>query len=220
MLGSSCRASRAVAKAQALFVCRASVFFGAQVPRGEEARLRENGERSSRSCKGTAVERTSVLVATHRPSRDDAGSGGLCGGSSHARVGRTTRCKQNARGGPPLVALLARRKRCAEPVREGASPAETTARTFPRIGPVRTNVCFLGGRRNAARQPAPPPRGGGRGKGVERVVTSSRSTRNRSSSRWVPVHRRIAEVGGTPSGSEKRATGSQRVESPSATRSA
>jgi len=162
MLGSSCRALRAVEKAQALFVCRASVFFGAQVPRGEEARLRENGERSSRSRKSTAVERTSVFVATHSPSRGDAGSGGLCGGSSHARVGQTTRCKQNARGVPPLVALLARRKRCAELVRGGASPAETTARTFTRLGPVRTGVCFFGSRRNAARQPALPPRGGRR----------------------------------------------------------
>jgi len=45
--------------------------------------LGENGERSSRSRKRTAVERTSVLVTTHRPSRGDPGSGDLCGGSSH-----------------------------------------------------------------------------------------------------------------------------------------
>jgi len=36
---------------------------------------------------------------------------------------------------------------------------------------------------------------------------------NDASSRWMPVHRRIAEVDRTPSGSEKRATGDERVES-------
>jgi hypothetical protein len=58
-----------VEKAQALSSCKASVFFGAQVLRGREARLQERGERSSSSYKRTAVERTSVFVGTHDPSR-------------------------------------------------------------------------------------------------------------------------------------------------------
>jgi len=58
-----------VEKTQALSSCKASVFFGAQVLRGREARLQECGERSSSSYKRTAVERTSVFVGTHDPSR-------------------------------------------------------------------------------------------------------------------------------------------------------
>jgi len=58
-----------VEKAQALSSCKASVFFGAQVLRGREAHLHERGERSSISYKRTAVERTSVFVGTHDPSR-------------------------------------------------------------------------------------------------------------------------------------------------------
>jgi len=58
-----------VEKAQALSICKASVFFGAQVLRGREARLQERGERSSSSYERTAVKRTSVFVRTHHPSR-------------------------------------------------------------------------------------------------------------------------------------------------------
>jgi len=51
-----------VTKAQALSICKASVFFGAQVLRGREARSNENGEQSSGSFKRTTAERTSVFV--------------------------------------------------------------------------------------------------------------------------------------------------------------
>jgi len=74
-------------------------------------------------------------------------------------------------------------------------------------------ACLFGGALCEARQPVPSPQGGGRGEGGERFVTSPCRTRNRSSSRSVPVHRRIAEVGRTSSGSEKRATCGGRVES-------
>jgi len=102
--------------------------------------------------------------------------------------------------------------RCAEPVREGASLAET-----------RANLCS--GRSGPAgmllRRPVParlvspcrPREGADEGKGDGRFVTSHRRTRKRCSSWWVPVRRRIAEVGRASSGSEKRVTGSGRVES-------
>jgi len=62
--------------------------------------------------------------------------------------------------------------------------------------------------------PCRPREGADEGKGGGRVVTSPCRTRNRSSPRSVPVHRRIAEVGRTSSGSKKRATFGDRVESP------
>jgi len=64
-----------------------------------------------------------------------------------------------------------------------------------------------------ARQPVPSPRGGGRRRRRGKVRHLSLQHEERSSSRSVPVHRRIAEVGRTPSGSEKRATCDGRVES-------
>jgi len=64
-----------------------------------------------------------------------------------------------------------------------------------------------------ARQPVPSPRGGGRRRRRGKVRHLSLQHEERSSSRSVPVHRRIAEVGRTPSGSEKRATFGGRVES-------
>jgi hypothetical protein len=42
-------------------------LFGAQVPRGREARLGEYEERSSRQLGFTAVERTSASVEAHTP---------------------------------------------------------------------------------------------------------------------------------------------------------
>jgi hypothetical protein len=51
-----------VTKAQALSICKASVFFGAQVLRGREARSDETGEQSSVSNERTAGERTSVFA--------------------------------------------------------------------------------------------------------------------------------------------------------------
>jgi len=51
-----------VEKAQALSLCKASVFFGAQVLRGRETRSDGQGERSSGSNERRSVERTSVFV--------------------------------------------------------------------------------------------------------------------------------------------------------------
>jgi len=120
--------------------------------------------------------------------------------------GVNTRCKQNAREVPPFVALLARRTRCAELVRGGASPAETTARTFTRAGPVHARHASSEVRPARLVSPCRPRKGANEGEGGERFVTSPGRTRNRLRSRLVPVHRRIAEVGRTSSGSEKRAT--------------
>jgi len=61
--------------------------------------------------------------------------------------------------------------------------------------------------------PCRPREGADEGEGGEGFVTSPCRTRSRSRSRSVPVHRRIAEVGRTSSGSEKRATSGGRVES-------
>lgn len=66
-----------VQKAQVSPLCNVSVFFGAQVLRGRNAHSDGSGEKSPASPERMTVERTSVFVGTHRPSRDDAGAGGL-----------------------------------------------------------------------------------------------------------------------------------------------
>jgi len=126
--------------------------------------------------------------------------------------GVSTRCEQNAREVPPFVAVLTRRKRCAVLVRGGASPAETTARTFTRSGPVHADTPLRRRRLGGSSARAVPARGRTKVK-AGKVRHLSLQHEERSSSRSVPVHRRIAEVGRTPSGSEKRATCNGRVES-------
>jgi hypothetical protein len=112
--------------------------------------------------KRTAVERTSVSVRTHHPSRGGAGPSDLCGGAPLVRGGQTTRCGQHARGVPPLVTLLARQTRCAVPVRGGASPVETSARTFTRVGPVHAGHASSEACVARLVSPRPSPQGGGR----------------------------------------------------------
>jgi len=51
-----------VTKAQALSICKVSVFFGAQVLRGREARKDENGEQSSGSSRRTTAVLLSCLT--------------------------------------------------------------------------------------------------------------------------------------------------------------
>jgi len=126
--------------------------------------------------------------------------------------GVDTRYEQSAREDPPFVAVLGRRTRCAVLVRGGASPAETTARTFTRSGPVHTDTPFRRRRLCGSSARAVPARGRTKAK-AGKVRHLSLQHEERSSSRSVPVHRRIAEVGRTSSGSEKRATCSGRVES-------
>jgi hypothetical protein len=67
---------------------------------------------------------------------------------------------------------------CAELIQGGASPAETTARTFTRIGPV--HAAHASSEARAARlvSPCRPREGADEGEGGEKVVTSSCSTRN------------------------------------------
>jgi len=117
-------------------ICKASALFGAQVPRGGEAHPGERGERSSSSHGRTAVERTSVFVGTHPLFAGWCGKRSPGGNAPRVRAERVTRCTHNAREGPPLVAVRARRMRCAESVREGASRHRKTARTLARVGPV------------------------------------------------------------------------------------
>jgi hypothetical protein len=62
--------------------------------------------------------------------------------------------------------------------------------------------------------PCRPREGADEGEGGGKVRHLSLQHEERSSSRSVPVHRRIAEVGRTPSGSKKRATCDDWVESP------
>jgi len=183
----------------------------------KEAHLGAHEEQSSRSHRRMTVERTSIFATTLLPSRGVAGTGGLSGALPHVRVEQGTRCGHNAREVPPLVAALARQKRCAEPVRGGDSHRRKTVE--PLLGSARSRRHALSGACTcAARQPASSPRGGGTRSRRRGFVTLHRSTRKRCSSWWVPVRRRIAEVGRTPSGSEKRAIGFGRVESPPATK--
>jgi len=121
---------------------------------------------------------------------------------------RGVRHTQNAREGPPLEALRGRRMRCAAAqVRGGDSSAER--RREPSLGSARSRrtPAFLRKRGPcAARQLTCLSRkrrcGGRRRQEGSHLL---RSTRSRCSSWLVPVRRRIAEVGRTPSGSEKRA---------------
>jgi len=170
--------------------------------------------------KRTAVERTSVSVRTHHPSRGVAGPRDLCGGAPLVRAGQTTRCGQHAREVPPLVALLARRTRCAVPVRGGDSPVETSARTFTRVGPVHAGHASSEACVARLVSPCHPREGADEGEGAERVVTSHAERGCEAARGECPCIALFAEVGRTPSGSEKRVTGGDWVESPFGTRSA
>jgi len=76
--------------------------------------------------------------------------------------GVDARCEQNAREVPPLVAVLARRKRCAVTgSRRGfCRPNDGANLHSIRSGPRRAYL--FGGARCEARQPVPSPQGGGR----------------------------------------------------------
>jgi len=126
----------------------------------KEAHLGAHEEQSSRSHRRMTVERTSIFATTLLPSRGVAGTGGLSGALPHVRVEQGTRCGHNAREVPPLVAALARQKRCAEPVRGGDSHRRKTVE--PLLGSARSRRHALSGACTcAARQPASSPRGGG-----------------------------------------------------------
>jgi len=103
-------------------------------------------------------------------------------------------------------------------VREGDSPAER--RGEPLLGSVRSRShASSEARLRGSSARAVPERGRTKAKALGR---SSRPSAARGAMQLVvvPVRRRIAEVGRTPSGSEKRAIGTGRVESPHGTRSA
>jgi hypothetical protein len=92
------------------------------------------------------------------------------------------------------------------PVRGGASPQperdgepSLESDRSPRRSSSEENVARLV-------SPCRPREGTDEGEGEERFVTCPCRTRNDGVPRSVPVHRLFAEVGSTPSGSEKRAT--------------
>jgi len=95
------------------------------------------------SHRRTAAERTSVFVerTTLRGAMRESEASVVVAPRSRGVV---IRCEQNAREVPPLVAVLVRQKGCAVLVRGGASPAETTARTFTRSGPVHARARLFG----------------------------------------------------------------------------
>lgn len=140
--------------------CKASVLSGAQVPRGREAHLGENEERSSGSHRRTAVERTSGLRGTHHPSRGAAGTEGLCGGSAlrSRRAGHQVRAER-AGGSASRSSARTTNEVCGSS-REGTSHHRKMGE--PLLGSVRSHFALLRERGSAARQPVPSPRGGGR----------------------------------------------------------
>jgi len=86
--------------------------------------------------------------------------------------GVDTRYEQSAREDPPFVAVLGRRTRCAVLVRGGASPAETTARTFTRSGPVHAEFSSSEALTVWLVSPCRPREGADEGEGGGRFVTS------------------------------------------------
>jgi len=162
------------------------------------------------------VERTSVFVGTHHPSRGGAGSRGLSGGlTPRSRgVNHPVQAKR-ARGSASRSTARTTKGVRGTGSRRGLARRNVGANLhLSRSGPHR--VCFFGGKRCAARQPVPSlsaSNGADEGEGGERVVTPSSQNEETVLFASVPVHRRIAEVGRTPSGSEKRATSDGRVES-------
>jgi hypothetical protein len=209
-------------KAQALSSCKASVPSGAQVPRGREARVREGEERSSPVCgRAWRWNAPPVFAGTHHPSRGDAGTLDLGGSSACAR--RTSGCPVRAERtrGSASRSSVRTTKRCAKSVREGDSPAEK--RDEPFLGSARSRGGAPSGARLRGSSARAVPRS--REKAAPRRRRSEAShlrAQHEESMRLVvvPVRRRIAEVGRTPSGSEKRAIGTQWVESPDGIRSA
>jgi hypothetical protein len=118
-------------------------------------------------------------------------------------------------GFPPLGGGPPRRMGCAGRHRGGASlhPKGRSNLLSAPLGP-RESRLSRGGKLARLVSPAHPREGVDEGEGEKRFVPSSCRTRNEAARRSVPVHRRIAETGSTPSGSEKRATCDGRVESP------
>jgi len=152
------------------------------------------------SSRCMSMKRTSVFAGTCLPSRGGSGiedlndrtsrlrSAHQAWAETRERVRLSWQCSRDERGARKLVL-------------GGDSPAQTTRRTFARTGPVCPGHAFSEGCLVRLVSPYHPREGVDEGEGAERSVTSLRRTRNRSSSRSVPVRRRIAEVGRAPSGS-------------------
>jgi hypothetical protein len=157
-----------------------------------------------------------VFAGTHRPSRGDAGTLGLSGRTSSRSRGASepgTRSTQE-RISASLRPARATREVCGT-VREGDSLAER--RSEPLLGSARSCNRASSDARLRARQPRHPrARLARRGRPKAKALGgSSPPNAERGTTRLVvvPVRRRIAEVGRTPSGSEKRAIATGRVES-------
>jgi len=157
--------------------------------------------------------------ANASPFAGGCGTGDLSGGLERVRARRIARCEHEMREGfRPSTRVHARQRGVRSGSRRGLARRKS-ARTFTRVGPVRASELL---RKRVSRlvSSLPSPRGGGRRRrqvGGQSPLTAVRGTRR---SRLVPVLRRVAETGRTPSGPEKRAIGTERVESPRGIRSA
>lgn len=111
------------------------------------------------------MERTSVSVRTHRPSRDDAGRGGLNGGASRSR-GTLHRVRaQSTRGSASRSSARTTKGVRGTRHEEGLRPPKR--RREPSLGGVRftREARLFGGASLAqARQPEPAPQGEGKGR--------------------------------------------------------
>jgi hypothetical protein len=171
------------------------------------------GEQSSISLGCTAAERTSVFAGTHHPSRGDAGVGGLSDGAPRVRAKRFIRCGHNAQEVPPPVAALARRMGCAVPgSRRGFARPNDGANLHSTGSGPRGDASSEAPLRGSS-APLVPARGrtkakAGRGSLLFFAERGHEAARGRC-----PCLVVSAEVGRTPSGSKKRATGSELVES-------
>jgi hypothetical protein len=114
---------------------------------------------------------------------------------------RGVRQTQNAREGPPLEPLRARRKRCAEAqVRGGDSPAER--RREPSLGSARSRriPCFFGSMtlRGSSAHAVFLVRGGAEGEGGKKVVTSSAARGVDAARGWCPYVVELQKSEGRP----------------------
>jgi hypothetical protein len=211
----------AVKEAQALSLCKASVFFGAQVPRGREARSGESGERSSQSPRAHGGGTHLGLCLNAPP------FAGRCGTQRPMRWSAPRSREANhqvratrARGSASRCIARATNEVCGTGSRRGLARRNIGANLHSsRPGPRRAR--FFGGMRCAARQPASVPARGRTKAKARRGSSPPRAERGCEAARGeCPCIALFAEVGRTPSGSEKRVTGSEWVESPFGIRSA
>jgi hypothetical protein len=221
MLGSSCRASRGGKRGagsltlQSVGVLRGT---GAAWKRGSLGRERGAILAITQSARRWNAPRSLseriTLRGAVRAQRPTRWSAPRSRGANHQV--RATR----ARGSASRGIVRATNEVCGTGSRRGLARRNVGANLHSsRPGPRRAR--FFGGMRCAARQPASVPARGRTKAKARRGSSPPRAERGCEAARGeCPCIARFAEVGRTPSGSEKRVTGVERVESPIGTRSA